>query len=94
MGVAVKAFKTISFEFYKRGFLNYKADDYIGKVVVEEIGVPKFIKDKFHNNEFIADKNEITKFINKKDKNAHKGNFGRVSIVAGSRGFYGAANSY
>ena len=91
MGVAVKAFKTISFEFYKRGFLNYKADDYIGKVVVEEIGVPKFIKDKFHNSEFIADKNEIAKFINKKDKNAYKGNFGRVSIVAGSRGFYGAA---
>ena len=90
-GIAVKAYKTISFEFYKRGFLNYRSDEYTGEIVVEEIGVPKFIKDKFHNGEFIMDKTEIARFINKKDKNAHKGNFGRVSIVAGSRGFYGAA---
>ena len=90
-GIAAKACKTISFEFYKRGFLNYKADDYTGEIVVEDIGVPKSIKDKFHNSEFIIGKNEIKRFIKKKDKNAHKGNFGRVSIVAGSRGFYGAA---
>lgn len=90
-GVATRSYKTISFEFYKRGFLNYKADDYTGEIVVEDIGIPKSIKDKFHNNEFIMGKNEIKSFIKKKDKNAHKGNFGRVSIVAGSRGFYGAA---
>lgn len=89
--VAVKSDKTISFEFYKRGFLSYSADDYTGEIVVEDIGVPKFIKEKFHNDEFIIDKNEIYKFIRRREKNAHKGNFGRVSIIGGSRGFYGAA---
>ena len=90
-GIAAKAYKTISFEFYKRGFLNYKADDYTGEIVVEDIGVPKSIKEKFHNGEFIINKNEIGDFIKKREKNAHKGNFGRVSLIAGSRGFYGAA---
>lgn len=90
-GIATKAQKTISFEFYKRGFLNYKADNYTGEIVVEEIGVPKFIKDKFHNGEFIMEKDEISDFIKRRNKNAHKGNFGRVSLIAGSKGFYGAA---
>lgn len=90
-GISIKSDKTISFEFYKRGFLNYKADKFIGDVVVEEIGVPNFIKNKFHNNEFITDKNEIYKYIKTKEKNAHKGDFGKISLVAGSKGFYGAA---
>lgn len=90
-GISVKAYKTISFEFFKRGFLNYSADDYTGNIVIEEIGVPDSIKNKFHNDEYITEKNEICKYIKKKEKNAHKGNFGKVSIIAGSKGFYGAA---
>ena len=38
LGVCVKADKTISFEFYKRGFLKYETKKYIGNVVVEHIG--------------------------------------------------------
>lgn len=90
-GISVKADRTISFEFFKRGFLEYIADSYTGEVVIEEIGVPEFIKNKFHNGEYIVDKNEIYKYIRPKERNAHKGSFGKVSIIAGSKGFYGAA---
>ena len=91
LGVAVKADKTISFEFFKRGFLNYSADGYTGEIVVEGINVPVEIKNKFHNNEFITERKEVSTLIKKREKNAHKGNFGKVNIIAGSKGFYGAA---
>ncbi|MGO0858008.1 NAD(P)H-hydrate epimerase, partial [Clostridioides difficile] len=40
LGTCIKANKTISFEFYKRGFLNYDVSSLIGDVIVEKIGVP------------------------------------------------------
>ena len=41
LGACVKADKTISFEFYKRGFLKYETKKYIGNVVVEHLGIPE-----------------------------------------------------
>ena len=43
LGICIKADKTISFEFYKRGFLKYETKKYIGEVIVEHIGIPKNI---------------------------------------------------
>lgn len=91
MGISIKADKTISFEFYKRGLIEYSSDEYKGEVVVEKIGVPKEIKEKFHNYEFITEKEDISKWIKKRKTNDHKGSYGKVTVFAGSRGFSGAA---
>lgn len=91
MGNAIKANKTITFEMYKRGFLNYDSDKYCGEIIVESIGIPEFIKEEFHNREFITEKTYIAQNIRKRDKYKHKGDYGRALIVAGSRGFTGAA---
>lgn len=90
-GNCVKADKTITFQLYKRGFLNYGADKYTGRVIVEHIGIPEAVIDKFHENEFIMDRSMIKNNILARDKYSHKGDYGRVLIAAGSNGFTGAA---
>ncbi|MCY6483316.1 NAD(P)H-hydrate dehydratase [Clostridium aestuarii] len=91
LGCCIKANKTISFQFYKRGFLKYGIHELTGKIIIEEIGIPNFVVDKFKINDYILDNKDINKIIPKRKKYSHKGDFGRVSIVAGSAGFTGAA---
>ncbi|QGU96230.1 NAD(P)H-hydrate dehydratase [Clostridium bovifaecis] len=91
LGCCVTANKTISFQFYKKGFLKYGADTYTGEIVIENIGIPNFLEDEFSINDFILDINRVRKLIPMREKYLHKGDLGRVSIVAGSIGFTGAA---
>lgn len=91
LGNAVKANKTITFAAYKKGFLNYGADKFTGKIIVEDIGIPEAVIDKFYNKELIVEESLIRAKLKTRSKHSHKGDFGRVLIVAGSRGFTGAA---
>lgn len=91
LGCCVKADKTICFEFYKRGFLNYKSSEFTGDIMVESIGIPQSTLNEFHNNEFILEKSHINKNLKPRSKYGHKGDYGRVVIIAGSEGFSGAA---
>lgn len=90
MGVSIVADYTITFDTYKKAFLNYNNEDIVGKVYVEKISLPKEILEsvetigKFTDMEFIKRKK-----IDKKNS-INKGNNGRVCIFAGSEGFYGA----
>ncbi len=91
LGNCIKANKTVSFQLYKRGFLNYGTDKFTGKVIIEEIGIPESAVIKFHDNEFIMDKSIIKRNLVSRDKYCYKGDYGRVMIFAGSQGFTGAA---
>lgn len=91
LGIAVKANKTITFQFYKRGFLEYESDEYTGNIIVEDIGIPESVANKFQVKDCILEKNEIKKYVPIRNEYAHKGDFGKVAIIAGSKGFTGAA---
>ncbi|CEO26534.1 bifunctional ADP-dependent NAD(P)H-hydrate dehydratase/NAD(P)H-hydrate epimerase [Paraclostridium sordellii] len=91
LGICVKANKTICFEFYKRGFFNYEVEKYLGEVVVENIGIPKDVLNKFDTQEYITNKEYIKNSMLKKDTYSFKSDYGKVLIIAGSDGFYGAS---
>lgn len=91
LGVCVKADKTISFEFYKRGFLKYETKKYIGNVVVEHIGIPEDILKKYDDKEYFTSYNFIKENIKNKNKFSFKSDYGKITIFAGSAGFTGAA---
>ncbi len=91
LGNCIKADRTVTFELYKRGFLNYDTDKYLGEIIVEEIGIPEFIISQFHHNEFMVEKHMIHKYIPQRNRYAYKGDYGRTLVVAGSKGFTGAA---
>ena len=91
MGVSVKADVTISFVTYKKGFLKSDIKEYLGKVIIENIGLNKNNIDHIVSEYYLT--SEIIKsFHIKRDENSHKGDFGKVLIFAGSSGFYGAGN--
>lgn len=91
MGNCVKAHKTVTLQLYKKGFLAYDSDKYTGEIIVEPIGIPEAVIDKFHNNEFVIDRELVMEKLMTRNKYCHKGDYGRVLIAAGSKGFTGAA---
>ena len=91
MGNCIISNKTVTFELYKKGFLAYDTDSFTGEIVIEKIGIPRSVVDKFHEDEYIMDIDFIKGLIKKRNKDSHKGDYGRTLILAGSLGFTGAA---
>ena len=91
LGNSIEADKTVSFEVYKKGFLDYESEKYTGDIIIEKIGIPDYVVNKFHNKEYMTEINDIKSIIKKRNKYSHKGDFGRVTIIAGSEKFTGAA---
>ncbi|WMJ80497.1 NAD(P)H-hydrate dehydratase [Clostridium sp. MB40-C1] len=91
LGISVKANITVSFEFYKKGFLFNEADNVTGEIIIEKIGIPQSVADRLGVKDYITEIEEVKKVIPKRKKYDYKGNFGRVNIIAGSNGLTGAA---
>ena len=90
-GVCIEANMTVSFEMYKEGFLTYDRDQYLGNIIIEEIGIPKEVLNLFSNDYYIIDKYMFKNNFKERNKYGHKGDFGKVLVIAGSTGFSGAA---
>lgn len=90
LGCCVKGHMTISFQQYKKGFLKYGAGEYTGQIVVESIGIPEAVEQRYGEKIYVTEKDYILQNIQKRNLYSHKGSFGRTVIVGGSEGFYGA----
>lgn len=89
---AVKADITVALSQLKPGNVIYPGREYCGRVVVEDIGIPDNVIDLFSESyEYFDSKFDLRKVIKKRKYDTHKGNYGRVGIIAGSRGMTGAA---
>ena len=92
LGCAVKADRTITFGFGKRGLYLYPGCSYAGEIEVADIGISanSFLKDP--PGMVCLDKTEdITRWMPARDSAGNKGSFGKVLLVAGSKGMAGAA---
>lgn len=90
-GVAVKATKTITFVFPKKGFFLIDGPRHVGEWKAVDISVPTSIVGKLG---FVMPK-LITKQLVKvslpvRPKHGHKGTFGHALVIGGSRQFVGA----
>lgn len=81
LGEAVKANLTVTFHKAKPGL--FKAKEYVGELVVKDIGIPPEIE-KF------AGPGDVVIAIKPRFPEAHKGDFGRLLVVGGSETFTGA----
>ena len=86
MGIAVKANYTITFGLPKVGNMLYPGYDHCGKLYVSHISFPPSL----YNADAIkvAINNPVE--LPKRDKNAHKGDFGEVLFIAGASSYLGA----
>ena len=91
LGNAVKANKTITLALPKSGLYLYPGTEYIGELVIADIGIPKAVIDAagLKMNQLIDD--EVRSFIPPRFSRSNKGTYGRVQIIAGSKGMTGAA---
>jgi NAD(P)H-hydrate epimerase len=91
MGEAVRADYTVTFGLPKRGHLLYPGAQHSGKLFIEDIGFPKELlnSEKLHIE--LLTKNKVSPLIPQRPRYSHKGNYGHVLIVAGSKGKTGAA---
>lgn len=88
-GAAIKACKTITFFYPKIGNILYPGAYFCGQLVVKDIGIPERIADGINTR--ILDKSElkVEKLLRYPD--THKGSYGKVGVIAGSRYYSGAA---
>jgi hydroxyethylthiazole kinase-like uncharacterized protein yjeF len=92
MGAAVKADCTVTFGFPKAGFFKKNANSLLGELAIAEIGLGRCIDAGIQPREFSMNASYCQHYpIGLRRKNVHKGDFGRVLVIAGSHGFSGAA---
>lgn len=90
MGAALKADVTVTFGCGKMGSMLYPGKEYCGRLVVEDIGFPKISYDKAGPLAWTYGAEDL-KGLPARPAYSNKGTFGKVLLIAGSRGMSGAA---
>ncbi|MEK6726870.1 MAG: NAD(P)H-hydrate dehydratase [Deltaproteobacteria bacterium] len=91
MGVAVKAELTITFGIPKVGLYLFPGSEYAGKIEVIDIGFPEALISGEGIRAGTIERTDIAPLFPPRLKDTHKGNYGHLLVVAGSRGKTGAA---
>lgn len=89
-GTIIEADVTITFQRPKLGFLIPETGSYVGEWFSVDIGLDEVYINNQEGDFFILDKS-VKRNLRPRKKFEHKGNFGRVQVVAGSLGKMGAA---
>ncbi|MGQ9677875.1 MAG: NAD(P)H-hydrate dehydratase [bacterium] len=90
LNLAVKAKLTVTMGAPKYGLILYPGKIYAGKLRIADIGIPsKIIADLADT--FLVTEDDISQNLPHRRPDGHKGTFGTCLVVAGSRGYSGAA---
>ena len=87
----IKAEVTLTLEFPKLSMLFAENEKFTGEVVIMEINLSNRAKQNIFSNYYLTQKSDVKGWITKRNRFAHKGNFGKAFLVAGSFGMMGAA---
>lgn len=91
LGKAVRAEMTVTLGFPKLGEVIHPGLPYVGELVVADIGIhPKAVEEVRPRTELLEEK-EICRLIPRREPDTHKGTYGHLLVMAGSRGKTGAA---
>lgn len=91
LSIAVKATKTVTFGAYKRGMFLYPAADYAGEIIVAPISIPQSVIDAQGIDINVTDEEFVKGIIKERKSNSHKSDYGKLLVIAGSKGMSGAA---
>ncbi|MCX8103543.1 MAG: NAD(P)H-hydrate dehydratase [Candidatus Bipolaricaulota bacterium] len=91
LGPAVCADLTVTFELPKLGLLLYPGRQYVGELAVRPIGYPRVLLDQYASMMTWVDADWVREHLPQREPYSHKGDYGKVLVVAGSRGYTGAA---
>ncbi|MGH7873790.1 MAG: NAD(P)H-hydrate dehydratase, partial [Candidatus Binatia bacterium] len=91
LGVAIQAEMTVALAYPKLGEVIYPGVKFVGELVVADIGIaPAAVAEVAPRTELL-DRENIGRLVPRREPDSHKGTYGHLLIVAGSRGKTGAA---
>jgi len=90
-GLCVKAACTVTFGLPKLGLVQEPGASYTGKLHVADISIPAFLYNKETLKRQLLTRDLVCSWFQPRKPASNKGDYGRVLIVAGSRGMTGAA---
>ncbi|MEX0805570.1 MAG: NAD(P)H-hydrate dehydratase [Candidatus Binatia bacterium] len=91
LGVCIQAEMTVALGYAKLGEVTYPGLNYTGDLVVADIGIaPGAVTEVGPATEILTDK-EVGRMVPIRAPDSHKGSYGHVVVMAGSRGKTGAA---
>lgn len=91
LGPAVTAASTVAFGAPKLCHVLPPASERCGRVEVADIGIPRRILEREARRLWLLEATDAAKALPARPRESHKGDFGRLAILAGSRGKAGAA---
>jgi yjeF C-terminal region, hydroxyethylthiazole kinase-related/yjeF N-terminal region len=90
MNTAIRANHTITFGYQKMGLLFYPGADYAGEIHIADIGFAPIQTTDTNVNTVYFDEEDL-KLLPIRSNYSNKGSFGKVLVIAGSKGMSGAA---
>jgi NAD(P)H-hydrate epimerase len=90
-GACIRADYTVTFGLPKLGLILEPGAGYTGQLNIADISIPAVLVEKTAPQRFLITAELVKEWLPSRPNLAHKGNFGRVLVVAGSRGMTGAA---
>ena len=91
-GACVKAALTVTFALPKIGLLVYPGAEYVGELVMGDIGMPRPVMAADTVKVVMTEASDVARWVPARSngRDSNKGKFGHVSVFAGSAGFVGA----
>lgn len=86
-----KADYTIAISALKPAHIMHPACDFCGNIVIASIGIPEESYTVVQNSAFTYDRSEVKELFPVRESTAHKGSFGHLLCICGSRKMPGAA---
>jgi len=91
LGVSIQAEMTVALGYPKLGEVIYPGLSYVGELAVSDIGIDSRAVEKVAPKTELLDRETIRWLVPRRDPDTHKGTYGHLLVMAGSRGKTGAA---
>ncbi|MGI6176449.1 MAG: NAD(P)H-hydrate dehydratase [Christensenellales bacterium] len=88
-GCAVYADTTVVFQFHKTSLLLEPGRSHAGEIVLCDIGVPAVETQSFAFE--MLEHEDVARYLPPRERNTHKGDYGKIAVIAGSSEMAGAA---
>ncbi len=91
LGLCVQASATVTFGWPKRGHLLFPGSQYVGRLLLVDIGIPPALRPEGADRVELLSGDELLPWLPERRPDGHKGTYGHALILAGSTGKTGAA---
>jgi hydroxyethylthiazole kinase-like uncharacterized protein yjeF len=91
LGAAIKADMTVALGYPKLGEVIHPGVSYVGELVVADIGIHPGAVEEVRPRAELLEEKDIGRLVPDREPDSHKGTYGHLLAVAGSRGKTGAA---